>query len=133
MRATMDRRRMSSTAGSSTFISHLAERSVIPGDRLERDHLDPRTVGRGRLPGRRGLLDLATNVDGSQVEEVNSLVNEQDDLLAGAWLVIGILEETDQIATVIPHQHNRLSLRPVVAGKTEACARDPLERVPRAI
>jgi hypothetical protein len=64
---------------------------------------------------------------------VDSLVNEQDDLLAGAWLVIGILKETDQIATVLPYQHNRLSLRPVVAGKTEARAWNPLKQIPRAI
>src|SRR5258708_3051368 len=107
MRATMHRRMTSSIAGSSTFISHLVERSIIPGDRLERDPLQPRTVGRGRLRRRRGLLDLATDVEGSQVEVVDSLINEQDDLLARSWLAIGLLRDTGQVATVMPHQRNR--------------------------
>src|SRR5215471_15461114 len=97
MRATMDRRKTSSTAGSSTFISHLAEHVVIPGDRLERDHLEPR-AGRWRFPWSRSLLDRATDVDSSQVEVVDPLINEQDDLLAGAWLAIGIKRDSGQVA-----------------------------------
>src|SRR6266496_4211487 len=95
------------------------------------DMLTPR-AGSWRTPGSRGLLHLATDVDGTQVEKVDPLVNEQDDLLAGAWPLLGLRRDTDQIATVLPHQHNRLSLRHVVAGKTEACARNPLEQISRA-
>ena len=58
---------------------------------------------------------------------VDSLVNEEDDLLGGAWLPIGIKRDAGQVAAIMPHQHNRLSLRPVVAGKAEACARNPCE------
>lgn len=78
------------------------------------------------------MLDLATDVDSTQVEVVDPLVNEQDDLLAGAWLAIGIKREPGQVATVLPHQHNRLSLRPLLAGKTNACPRNPLEQISRA-
>jgi len=123
---------MSSIAGSSTFISHLSQRSVIPGDRLERDHLDPRTVGLGCLPGRRGLFDLTTDVESAEVEEVDSLVNEENDLLVRFWLAIGLLRDSYQVATLMPHQHNRLCLRPMVAGKAEAGARNPLKEIPRA-
>src|SRR6266700_3726756 len=131
MRATIDRRRTASTAGSSTFISHLSERSVIPGNRLERDYPEP-GVAAGRTPWSLGGLHPATNVDGTQVEEVDPFVNEEDDLLVGAWQTIGILKETGQVATVMPHQYNRLSLRPVVTGKGDACAGDPFEQIPRA-
>jgi hypothetical protein len=75
MRATMDRRMMSSTAGSSAFISHLSERSVIPGDRLERYHLEPGAAS-GRITWGLGRLHLATDVDGTEVEEVDPFVNE---------------------------------------------------------
>lgn len=78
------------------------------------------------------MLDLATDVNGTQVEVVDSLVNEKDDLLAGAWLAIAILRDAGQVAAVMSHQHNRLSLRPIVAGKADACARNPLEQISRA-
>lgn len=39
--------------------------------------------------------------------------------------------DTGQIAAVMSH-HNWLRLRPVVAGKGDACARNPFEQIPRA-
>src|ERR1700693_4656481 len=84
MRATMDRRMTSSTAGSSAFISHLSERSVIPGDRLERYHFEPGAAG-GRTTWSLDGLHPATDVDGTQVEVVDPFVNEEDNLVVGAW------------------------------------------------
>src|SRR3989454_7736820 len=49
-----------------------------------------------------------------------------------SWSAIGILRDAGQVATVMPHQHNRLSLRPVVTGKGDACARNPFEQILRA-
>jgi hypothetical protein len=33
---------------------------------------------------------------------VDPFVNEEDDLVAVAWLTIGILRDADQVATVMP-------------------------------
>src|SRR5689334_20247054 len=85
MRATMQRCRMSSTAGSSLFIFHLPQHSIIPGDCLERDHLSP-SVTAGHLPGSRSRFNPATDVEGTQVEKVDPFVNEENDLLARFWL-----------------------------------------------
>lgn len=62
---------------------------------------------------------MAPDVDGAQVEEVNALVNKQHDLFIGAGELAGSLRDTDQVAVVTPQQRNRLSLRPVIAGKRD--------------
>src|SRR6266496_6121420 len=43
-----------------------------------------------------------------------------------------MLRDSHQRVTILPHQHNRLSLRTAVAGKGEACARNPLKEISRA-
>jgi hypothetical protein len=53
---------------------------------------------------------------------MDPLVNEDDDLLVGGWSTIGILGETNKVAIFMPHQHNRLNLRPVVTGKGDTRA-----------
>ncbi len=103
MRTTLHRRRMSSIAGSSLFIFHLPERSIIPSDGLERNHLHP-DVTVGRIPGCLSRLKPATNVEGTQIEEVDPFVNEENDLLARTWLTISIKRKTGQVATVQPDQ-----------------------------
>src|SRR6266516_915779 len=102
MRATIERRRTSRAAGSSGLIFYLAQRSVIPGNHLERDDLEPCTVS-GHLPGRLGRCHPTTDVESAEVEEVDSLVNEEDDLLVRSWPVIGLLRDSYHIATVMPH------------------------------
>src|SRR5215472_9500795 len=112
MRATMDRRRIVSTAGLSTFISHLAKRSIIPSDRLERDDLKP-CVAERHTPRSLGGLQPATDIESTEVEEVDPLVNEEHDLLARVWQLIGIPRDAGQVTAVMPYPHNRLSLRPL--------------------
>src|SRR5215470_4383125 len=132
MRATMLRRRMSSTAGSSLFIFHLPQRSIIPGDGLERDHLHPGvTAGHPRRSP--SLPKPPTDVEGTQVEEVDPFVNEENDLLARFWLTISMKRKTGQVTTVLPDQRDWLSLWALVVCKTETCARNPLEQVPCAV
>src|SRR6266540_5765423 len=132
MRATMDRRRTSPSVGSSAFIAHLVEHSVIPGDHLERNHLEPGVAG-GRIPRSFGALHPTTDVDGTQIEEIHALVDEEHDLSVFAWSLLGMLRDTNEVATVMPHQHNRLRLRPLVRGKGDACTRNPLEEIACAI
>src|SRR5215472_3428449 len=130
MRATMHRRRMSSIAGSSMFILYLSQRSIIPGDDLERNHLHPGATA-GRLPGCLSRLQPPTDVEGTQVEEVDPCVNEQNGLLARIWQALVPIWDPGKIATVLPDQHNGLSLRPVIGRKTETCASSPLQQVLR--
>lgn len=92
---------MSSTTGSSAITPHLPECSVIPGDCLDRDQLEPLAASRsvrGRLDG----PHLSPNVDGPQVEIVDPFVYEQDDLLAGERLVLGVPRDTDPVAAFMP-------------------------------
>src|ERR1019366_7581535 len=131
MRETIDLCKIARTTGSSMFIVHLVQRSVIPGDRLERGHLEPDGAG-GRVGRSLDGLYQATDRDGAQVEVVDPLIDEEDDLLARAWLAIRILRNPSQMAPFLPHQHNRLSLRPVVASKADTGARNSLQQIPRA-
>src|SRR5579875_146136 len=127
-REIMDRRRTLSTAGLSLSISHLAQCSIIPGDRLEQNDLEPHAID-GSIHRGFGGFHLATDINSSQVEEASSLVNKQDDYLAGAWMLIGIQGHPNQVAIVPPYHYNWLCLWPAVAGKAEACTRDPFEQI----
>jgi hypothetical protein len=84
----------------------------------------------GCPPRCRDGFRLATHVDGTQVEEVDPIVNEQDDLLLGIWSTTSMLRDPDQVPAVLPDQHNRLSLRPVRADKGETGMRDTLKQIP---
>src|SRR6266511_4078090 len=87
----------------------------------------PMRATRGRIPGSLARPHPATKVDGTQVEPVDPLVNQDHHLLAGGRQTIGVVRDAGQVAAVMPAQHNRLRLRPLVAGKAQARARDPLQ------
>jgi hypothetical protein len=57
---------------------------------------------------------------------VRPFVDEKNRLLSRAWPS----SETHEVATVTPHQRDRQSPRPIVAGNGNACAGNTLEQIP---
>ena len=70
---------------------------------------------------------MSSNVDGAQVEEIDAFIYEQYDFLFSTWVVIDRLGDSNEVAIIAPYQRNRLRLRPIVMGKRDSRAGNPLK------
>src|SRR6478609_2964977 len=88
MRATIARRRMSTTAGSSGFIIHFPYARVIPGNGSRRLECEPEEVARQALhPIQR--LDMSAHISRPKVKELDTVVDEQHHFLVNSRVTRG--------------------------------------------
>ena len=103
MRATIARRRMSTTAGSSGFIVHFPHARVIPCNASRRLDCEPEEVVRQTLHSAQ-RLNVSSHVNRSQVKELDTVIDEQHHFLVGGKVIRGAWGHSNQVAIVLEGQ-----------------------------